>query len=146
MTLQSNVPIPLWDLCGHSTAGSVLATAFVLDAANEGAAYIFDVRKAGTINKIAFYVAAHTTGATMECEVQTISTTTGLPSGTKFGSSTTGTVVTSGTGWYEATLSTGAAVVLGDRIAIVVKQPSSSPGNCAIGDLVNWYASTSYHG
>ena len=94
MTLATIPPIALWDLCGHSTQGAVVATGFVMDAANEAAAYIFDVTKTGTLNKIAFYVAAHTTGATLECEVQTISATTGLPTGTKVGSSTTATVAT----------------------------------------------------
>lgn len=139
-------PVPLWDLTLHSTSGSLASSGFVIDAASEKAAIILQAPKTGIINKIGFYVAAHTSGATLDCEVQTISASTGLPSGTRVGSSTTATVVTSGTGWYEATLATGAAVTKGDRIALVVAQPASSPGNCAIGDLANFFGQSSSHG
>lgn len=136
-------PIPLWNAAGTFYLPGIIATVFVIDAASEKAAVMFQAPKTGTINRIGFYVGAHTTGATLDCEVQTVSTTTIFPSGTKVGSSTTGTVATTATGWYEATLSTGAAVNKGDRIALVVAQPASSPGNCAIGALDSWVYDTS---
>lgn len=142
MTYQSVAPFPLHEIVGHTNQSAISATGFVIDAASEKAALIFQAPKTGTVNKIGFVVAAHTTGATLECEIQTVSASTGFPTGTKVGSSTTGTVATTATGFYEATLSTGASVTKGTLYALVVAQPSAASGNCAIGDLVNHFGST----
>lgn len=138
--------IPLWDITGNGISTfAVASTGFVIDAASEKAGLSMQAPKTGNINKLGFYVAAHTSGATLDCRVETLSATTGLPSGTLFATNTSGTAVTTAIGWYESTLTASAAVTKGDRIGLVVAQPSSSPGNCAIGDLVNYYGSTSIH-
>lgn len=138
--------MPLWDVGETLSTVAVSSTGFVIDAASEKAGLIFAAPKTGNISKIGFYVAAHTTGATLDCRVETISATTGLPTGTLFGTNTSGTVATTATGWYESTLTAAAAVTMADRLALVVSQPSSSAGNCAIGDCPGMFTGADYHG
>ncbi len=131
-------PIPLWDITSDYYGPALVATGFVIDAASEKAGHIIQAPKTGNISKVGFYVAAHTTGATLDVRLETVSGTTGMPTGTLFGTNTSGTVATTATGWYECTLTAAAAVSKGDRIALVVAQPSTSSGNCAIGDH-SWF-------
>ena len=141
------IVVPLWEQGGYaSSSANVSSSGYVIDAASEKAGLIMQAPKTGNISKIGFYVAAHTTGATLDCRVETISATNGLPTGTLFGTNTSGTVVTSATGWYESTLTAAAAVTKGDRMSLVVAQPSSSPGSCAIGFVSGFFAGVNYHG
>lgn len=144
--VQLPAPIPLWDITSNSVTMSVASSGFVIDAASEKAGLIMQAPKTGSVDKIGFYVGAHTTGATLDARVETVSATTGMPSGTLFGTNTSGTVATTATGWYEVTLTAAANVTIGDNLALVVAQPSSSPGNCAIGDLVNYFGQSSSNG
>lgn len=138
---------PLWDQGGYGLSATTISSAgYVIDAASEKAGLMLQAPKTGNISKIGFYVSTHTTGATLDCRVETLSATTGLPSGTLFGTNTSGTVATTATGWYESTLTAAAAVTRGDRIGLVVAQPSSSPGSCAIGYLSAFFAGQNYHG
>lgn len=118
---------------------SLNTTTFVLDAASEKAALIFQATKAGTINKIGFHVGAYTSTATFEVELQTVNASDGFPSGTKVGSSTQATVSVTATGWYEATMATGGAVTRGTLYAVVLQQPSASPGNFNISAAAGVY-------
>jgi len=136
-------PIALWDLSGHMPSPTLATTGFVIDAASEKAGLIMLAPKTGNISKVGFYVAAHTSNATLDVRIETVSATTGLPTGTLFGTNTSGTAATTATGWYESTLTASAAVTMGDMVALVVAQPAASPGNCSIGDLANWFGSGS---
>lgn len=119
------LPAPVAWPINLSVATSANSSTFLLDAASEAAAVITNVPKTGTIDRLRFY-ATVTTNATVEGVVQTVTTSTGNPSGTAVG--TQGTVTTAGTGAYEIVLGTGASVTQGEVYAFIVRQPSSAAG------------------
>ena len=131
VSLPAPIPFPV----SLPSTTTVETSVFLLNAASEAAALIANVPKTGTIDRLRFY-AAVTTNATVQGEVQTVTSSTGNPSGTPVG--TQGTVTTSGTGWYEITLGTGASVTQGEVYAFIVRQPSSSAGDMTV------YASNAY--
>jgi hypothetical protein len=93
--------------------------------------------KAGNVHKLDFRTNTVTTGATIEVRLETVDATTGLPTGTLFGTNTNNaSVVIAGADdstWFAVALTADAAVTLGDVVAIVFKNPSSSFGNMEVG-------------
>lgn len=132
--------IPLWDEPAYATAPLQWTTGYVIDAASEKAGLVMEATKAGNISKVGFYLSVHTTGATLDVRIETVSATTGQPSGTLFATNTSGTVVSTGVAWYECTLTASATVAIGDRFALVVSQPSSSSGSCVVGSVTNYFS------
>lgn len=127
-------------LSGGPTYGNTL-----IDAADEGAANIIMVPKSGNISKICFRTGTVTTGSTLEVRVETVDFTAipAKPSGTLWGTNTNGTQAitnTDGNKIFQVTLTSSAAVTVGDAIALVVKQPAASFGNANIsnfGDIIS---------
>ena len=129
-----NVMIPD-PMGGASGVPSYTTTTWVIDAASEAAGIVLQPPKAGDIRKIWFRVGTVTSGATIDIRVETVSATTGFPTGTLWATNTNGSVAIAnnddGT-LFGVTLTADATVVKTDRIAIVIKNPSSSFGNMQI--------------
>lgn len=109
----------------------------LLDAASEKAAHVFKIGQGGTgtIDKVGFLTRGVTTGATVDVRLETVSLTDGFPTGTLLGTNSNGAQVI-GDGdddtWFTTALTTGVAVNQGDDVAVVIVNPSSSPGNMNI--------------
>lgn len=118
----------------NPSGGAPAFSSILLDAANEKYACIIDVPKSGTIDKIGVRFGAITTGATLDVRIETVSTTTGDPTGTLWAANTNGALVVVGGDaltWKQVNLTAGAAVSAGvpDTIAIVIANPAAAFGN-----------------
>lgn len=105
-----------------------------IDAGDEKAAFVFRAPKAGNIDRVAFRTATVTTGATVDVRLETVGTD-GNPTGTLAGTNTNGSkVIANGDddAWIETTLTAAAAVTRGQLLALVIVNPSVSPGNLNI--------------
>ncbi len=109
--------------------------AYTLDAADEKAAVILQAPFTGTISKIGFRTMTVTTGATMDVRVETVQAGGNDPTGTLLGTNSNGAQIIADVDddtWFTTTLTTGIAVTKGDIFAIVIVNPSGSPGNLQI--------------
>jgi len=107
----------------------------LLDAASEKAAFVFRVGKTGTVSKVGFCTATVTTGATVDVRLETVDLTNGNPTGTLLGTNSNGSQVIADIDdntWFTVSLTTAVAVTRGDLVAVVIVNPSGSPGNLNI--------------
>ena len=107
----------------------------LLDAGSEKSATLLTVSKAGTIDRITWATRTVTTGATMDVRLETMDTATGDPSGTLFCTNSNGSQVVADANdntEFTTTLTAGCTVDEGDRIAMVIVNPSVSPGTLQI--------------
>jgi hypothetical protein len=134
VTLVAVPPFAWGELETPFFPGTVANT--VLDANSEATAFVFQAPKTGTIDRVGFRTATVTTGDTVTVSLQAVDASTGNPTGTLFGTNTSGTQVISASDdnvWFEVTLTAGASVTRGDVLALVVALPSSgSTGNMQI--------------
>lgn len=112
-----------------------LNTTFLIDAAAEKAAIVFQASAAKNAHKIWIRFATTTTGDTLDVRVETVDTAAnGDPTGTLFGTNTNGALVLAGSDdniWKSVTLTADATFAAGDVVAVVVVQ-GSVPGNTQI--------------
>lgn len=112
----------------------------LIDAGLEECAAILMASITGTISKIGFRTATVTTGATVDVRLETVDNTTGNPTGTLWATNTNVSQVIADADdnvWFTTTLTAGAAVTKNDVIALVVVNPSVSPGNLNLSDARN---------
>jgi hypothetical protein len=118
-----------------SYTGATAHTSILLDAADEKAAFIFLAPKTGSIRKLGFRTNTVTTGATVDVRLETVNASTGEPTGTLAGTNTNVALVI-GNGddntWFTVTLTADAAVTFGDPLALVIVNPSGTPGTLNI--------------
>lgn len=96
-------------------------TDVAIDSSGEQSAWIFRVPKTGNISKFRF--ATHTVGTseTLRVRLQTVDASTGLPTGTAYGGSSTETVAAPATSTiYTVTFGTPASATAGDMVAAVI--------------------------
>jgi len=113
-------------------------TNLLLDAASEKAAFITMIRKGGTISKVAWRTGTVTTGATMDVRIETVDPTTGDPTGTLWAANTNGSQIVADADdatVFTTTLTAGAVVAQGDVLAVVIVNPSVSPGNLNVSSV-----------
>lgn len=107
-----------------TAAGSLL-----LDAAGEKAAFIFRAPKAGNIRKVGFRTNTVTTGVVdLDVRLETIDASTGLPTGTLWGTNTNGLVTIADTDdnkFFVVTLTADATVAKDELVALVIVPPGS---------------------
>lgn len=105
--------------------GTVSATSFRIDAADDAAANMFIALESKAPKKVHVYVSAEAgTSPAYTVEIQTISSD--LPSGSLYDANATGTFTATAAGWYTATFSTTpAALAKGTRYAVVVSSASA---------------------
>lgn len=104
-----------------------------LDAASEGGANMCAAPVSGNIAAIWWCTRTVTTGSTMEGRIETLSG--GLPSGTLWGTNTNGTLVVANgddNAILRIPLTANAAVLAGDQLAVIVRQPAASFGTLQI--------------
>ncbi len=110
-----------------------LSTTYLIDAAGESSGCIMRAPKTGTISAVTFRTATVTTGATVDVRIETVDATTGLPSGTLFGTNTNGAQIildANDNVLFTTALTAGASVTKGDLLAIVITTPAG--GNMQI--------------
>lgn len=102
-------------------------TTQTLDATSEYVAWIIQAPKTGTIDRIHFYAGTVTAnGDGLRCRIETVSASTGEPSGTLVaGSSEVTHTTTTANAWNRGTAGLNAAVTAGDFIAVIVRSPAS---------------------
>ena len=107
-----------------------------LAAAGEALALIFQAPASATIDRIGFLTGAITTGGTVTCTIEGVSTTTGDPDGTPIGSGTVVVADTDDNVWKECTLSSTAAVTRAGVYAAVITVPSGFNGALRVAGTV----------
>lgn len=113
----------------HSATGDLAYTSYLCDANGEKFAMIIQAPKTGTISKIGWRTGTVTTGNTVDVRVETVSATDGNPTGTLWSTTTNigvSVVNADDDKWFLSTLTSGAAVVQGNLIAIVLSVPAST--------------------
>lgn len=128
----------------NTPSASTFAT---LDAASEAVAIICryepDDGASRTIQNILFRTGTVTTGGAndLDCRIETVDPTTGLPTGTLWNLNGTGASpninhdladANDNTWIITAALTNGAVLVKGDIFAVVIRQPAASFGNWAL--------------
>ena len=106
-----------------------------IDAADEVAAFVFRVWRAGTVTRLHFRTGTVTTGATVDVRLETVGAD-GLGTGTLFGTNTNVAHVIADANdnvWHRTAALTGSATVaVGDLVAVVIVNPTVSAGNLII--------------
>lgn len=106
-------------------------TSNAMDTSTDKACLVFSPSRTGNIHKLHFRCNAFSSTATIDASIQTVSATTGLPTGTLWGTNTTGSVSVTGVGWYTVTLTADAAVTRGTDIVAFVLANNGS-GNISV--------------
>jgi hypothetical protein len=103
-----------------------------MDAAGEGAAWVFPSPKAGTITKVYVMTGTVTAAEALDVRVETIDAS-GNPTGTLWAANTNGQIATpaANTG-YWVTLTAAATVAAGEFVCIAVRWVSFTAGNLTI--------------
>jgi hypothetical protein len=123
---------------GFTTSPSFLTSALAVDAADEGVAFVVAAPKTGMIAKVGWATRTVTTGATIDVRLETLDTSGAAParpSGTLWGTNTAGSQVVAAADdnvWFLTSLTAAATVTKGDRLAVVIKNPTASFGNMQI--------------
>lgn len=123
----STLAIPDVQFAATAPAFTTLVT---LNATGEQAAFIFRAPKTGAIRKLHFLTGAVTTATDTDVRLETVNTSTGVPTGTLFGTTTNVTVasgsITANTWIVSGNLTADASVTKGDLMALVIA-PSGTP-------------------
>jgi hypothetical protein len=104
------------------------AASMTMTASTHKAAAIIQAPKTGTISKIAWRTGTVTTGATVDVRLETVTLSTGAPSGTLEDTNTNGSQVVADANdnvWFTTTLTAGASVTIGDILAVVIANAGS---------------------
>ena len=115
----------------HITGGGSTPAylALLLDASGEQAGAVVQAPKTGAVRKIHWRTMAVTTPTDTDVRLETVSASTGKPSGSLFGTNTNGTQISgniTANTWMTTTLTADASVTVGDMLAIVIA-PTGSP-------------------
>lgn len=119
MTLQTLIrAIPWPNIANGDVSAKTLANGTSIDAAGEYQALIFRADEAMTISHVAFRASQAVGSPTIEVRIETVDATTGLPTGTLWG---TNTNIVSGTltaAWQTVALTASASIAAGDVLAV----------------------------
>lgn len=119
----------------HSPSSGMSLTGMTIDAAGEKVAFILQATKTGTIRKVGFRVHTVTTAGDVDVRLEGVDLANGDPDGTLLHASAELAAFTiSTTGWKTADfgVGNGAAVTIGDLIAVVIQDNASSAPDIAI--------------
>jgi hypothetical protein len=124
MTLQGIQGVLPWPPVYYGRGGWDLLNNVVIDAAGEGHGLVFAAPATGNLAKIGWRTVTVTTPDDLDVRLETVSTSTGLPSGTLWDSPTNNAhvVVSSPASntLYESTLISAQAVTAGDMLAAII--------------------------
>lgn len=130
--LPQKIMYPDSALCAN---GAPAFTNANINTIGYGVGFIFTVDVNDTITKIGFRTGSINAG-TLQVRVETVSATTGLNTGTLWGTNTNGTVAVVAADdnkWFEVTLTSPATVSIGDTVAVIVQADTSSIGSMSSG-------------
>ena len=108
---------------GNNIQGDWDLQVTTIDASGEYAAWVVQANRACDVSTIYYKLATVTTGATMDVRIETVDTTTGLPSGTLLDTNTNGNDVVADTDdelITSATMTSNASVTQGQIFAVKV--------------------------
>jgi len=138
--IKGGVALPMFFPVNESFGSSGWWKNFVIDAAGEKVAFIFRAGKTGTIDRVGFATRAVTSSQPLRVRLETVSPTTGNPTGTLIAAGASGTIATpAANNFYEVTLDTPPSVTINNYIAVVIDFPESA-GNLQI---AGWDTGTS---
>lgn len=133
---------PINTLAANSGVGSVTLS-------NGKIGYVVQAPISGDIERFAFQMATVTTGAIMDCRIETVNSV-GQPTGTLWGTDTNNAAFTINNTdddlMLEVTLTSPATVVKGDLIALVVSNPAASFGNMQFRTMIQPFSPTIPYG
>lgn len=115
-----------------TAAPSVQISVNIMNTADEAAGAVFVAPKTGSIDRVMFKTATVTTGTTVDVRLETVDPATGMPTGTLWGVNTNASQVIAAADdnvAFEVTLTAAASVTLGDKVALVIRNPSASFGS-----------------
>jgi hypothetical protein len=124
---------PPSSLAGAFTYGASL----IIDAADEGVAFILRAPATGNISKLVWRTGTVTTGCTVDVRLETVDTTVtpAIPTGTLKAANSNGAQVVANADdnvLFTTALTAAASVTRGDLLAIVIKNPTASFGTLTI--------------
>lgn len=103
-------------------------TTFDLNAASASVAYVMQMPSTQTIDRVWFRINSATTGCDAAARIETVDTSTGLPSGTLVHANASQTVtIASGAADYELTFPGTFSISRGDLFAFVIQATSGTP-------------------
>lgn len=126
MSFTNTGQITYGEPVNYSTSAPLLTTN-ILDAVGEYVAVIFRAPVTTTITHIETYIGtiSGTSGSsTLDCRVETVSDTTGLPTGTLWGTNTNGSLSVAfndDNKFWNVALTSAASITRGDVVALVIK-------------------------
>ena len=129
--IKGNFQIPVYNQIVSGTSGQTL----LIDAAAEKVAFVMQASETKSISKVGFRTGTVTTGATLDVRVETVSATDGNPTGTLWATTTNASQVVADANdstWFTVTLTSNASLTVEDIFAVVIVNPSVSPGNMQI--------------
>lgn len=121
-------PIPFWKMFGKTSSTS----SATMSAAGDKYAQVFAAPKTGTIDRVRIRTGVVTTGATVDVRLESVTASTGDPSGSLAAANTNASWVIANTDdnvWVEIPLTAGYAATQGEILAIVVVNPGVSFAN-----------------
>lgn len=119
MTLQTlNAPMVWPDTYLAPDAAPAIGNTTVLDAAGEYHALVLQARQSMTISHVGF-LSSSAGSATAEIRIETVDTTTGLPTGTLWAANTNATTATLTTNVWELTALTASASISAGQVYCV---------------------------
>lgn len=116
--------LPLFEFCAGSLA--INDSQLLFDAAGEKVAFVFRIPKSGTISEVGFRTGTVSNAKTVRVSLETVSLTTGAPTGTNYGGSTPGTITPVTVAYHYVDLGTPALAVQGDYVAVVFQFDSTA--------------------
>ncbi len=108
------------------------AISAIMDAPGERQGVVFQITQAGDIATVYLYSRTAGTADTVKVSLQSVSTSSGLPTGTILGATNSayGTaLINAGMTWFTVTLGEVATVTAGQWVAIVIEWNSYNSGN-----------------
>lgn len=110
-------------------------------SASQQCGFVFAAPKAGNIRKLSVIVTSVTSAPTNthDFRLETVSTTTGLNTGSLVGTTTNAAVLLNTTGWKTVTLTLDATVTDGQLLALIVVAPGSNQGSIRLGTFFQDY-------
>jgi len=136
MALQTIQGQPLYwpNIAGYAGTSRVFTFGNTLDAAGEYVATVFRATEAMTISHVLFRTSTTATGSpTVDVRIETVSATTGLPTGTLWATNTNGISAALSTNTvYTVALTASASIAVGDVVAVVFAYNSGTSVTLAV--------------
>lgn len=126
---------PISRMLDYTRLVTTSRTSSTLDANGEKIAFVVMLPASGNISTVSVSISTNGTDGDYTCQIQTVDTTTGLPTGSAYGGGSTETLSITTDGFKTWTLATPATATAGDFVAVVFTQAGA--GNNAFARQLN---------